>query len=536
MADSQPRRHGEGEWNLAMADSTGLENKHAGYEAMELIWQKLRDVTTGEEAVKGRDGGSVGGAQTRVVVGTEDGGVRNLRQVLTWDRAFVQDAYLPPLGGQDVDSYTRYLNRAEFYNASGRTVDGLVGAVMRKEPQVEPAETQPLDEWLDNIDLAGTDFNTFCAQVLREVVVTGRVGIFADYPASGPMQRPYLVMYKTEQITNWRTEVRDGQTVLAQVVLSECVSVPGEGGFGVAEQQRYRVLTLDDAGFLQVDVWTQDENNVWQLTETVQPQRRGVKLTYIPFVCLGPVQCTVEMQKSPILDLVNVNLHHYKLSADYRHMLHWSCIPQPVVIGDDPQTTYHWGSEEAWTLPSGATAEILECTGAASDAVKTALSDDENRMALLGARLLEAQKREAETAEAMRLRQAGESATLTTIAKTCSLGLQQALRWCIEWVGGDPEQVNVYLNTQFTAGRMAADDLLKYWTIVQGGGMSLDTFLALLVEDEIIAADEVESEKERIQMQGPIGLGQPGVRDPNAQDQGNGAGDGGPATEAKMMQ
>lgn len=491
-------------------DSKGLENKHAQYSANEYVWQKLRDVTDGEEAVKARDTGGVpGAANVRVDSSRDAGAVRSLRYTLEWDRQWVSQAYLPPLGGQDADSYTRYLNRAEFYAASARTVDGLVGAVMRKSPQIEPAETQPLDEWLDNIDLAGTDFDTFAADVLREVIITGRVGILVDYPTEGPMQRPYLVRYRTEQITNWRTEVRDGATLLTQVVLHEAVSVPGEGGFGVDEAERYRVLTLGEDGLLTVDIWERNETNenTWVLTESIQPQRRGQRLDYVPFVIIGPVKCDVEMQKSPILDLVNVNLHHYKLSADYRHMLHWSCIPQPIVIGDDPQQEYMWGSEAAWTLPSGASAQILECSGAAADAVKTALTDDENRMALLGARLLEAQKREAETAEAMRLRQAGESATLTTISKSVSQGLQQALRWCVGWVGGNPEQVNCYLNTDFGV-TFAATELTELFKIVQGGGMSLDTFMTILVKADLIAADEVEAEKERIQMAGPIGYEQ----------------------------
>src|SRR5512139_152942 len=505
-----------------------VTDEHADYQTSAYTWRMLRDFISGEKAVKDRDG-----VQLREYLMNRN---RATSTHVTVNDLLVAQAYLPPLGGQDVDAYVRYQSRAQLYGASGRTLDALAGAVMRKPPQIETSEGEgeaaphAIDELLLNIDLAGTPFETFAQCVLREVLAVGRAGVLVDFSGENVPEadrRPYCVVYTAEQIGNWREEIWDGATVLTQVVLRENEEIIPPDGFGSQLEPRYRVLTLDRESGLHVSLWRQTENNDWVEEELPQPTIRGSVLSYIPFVPVGSQQLGIEIQKPPLVELVYVNLHHYQMDADYRHGLHWTALPTAVVTGMDDlglqQQPLRIGSETAWMLPAGATASMLEFGGAGIGSIKAALNDDENRMALLGARLLENQKREAETAEAMRLRQAGESATLVNVAKTVGYGLQQALRWMAEWLGAPSENIEVELNTDFTESRMPASDTEAYWRIVQGGGMSLDTFLKLLAADDIIT-DGIEAEKARIQVQGPIGLQQPASEPlPGMNEPGNGA-------------
>src|SRR5277367_2159282 len=45
--------------------------------------------------------------------------------------------YLPKLSGQTAREYEAYVKRALYYGAVGRSIDGFVGAVVRKPPDIK---------------------------------------------------------------------------------------------------------------------------------------------------------------------------------------------------------------------------------------------------------------------------------------------------------------------------------------------------------------------------------------------------------------
>ena len=52
----------------------------------------------------------------------------------------------------------------------------------------------------------------------------------------------------------------------------------------------------------------------------VSPVRRGQRLAGIPFVFHGPGGDAVAVGKMPLADIMAVNLDHYRLDADYKHV------------------------------------------------------------------------------------------------------------------------------------------------------------------------------------------------------------------------
>jgi hypothetical protein len=144
------------------------------------------------------------------------------------------------------------------------------------------------------------------------------------------------------------------------------------------------------------------------------------------------------------------------------------------------------GPTEVWKLRKGDSVGMLEFSGNGLARLEAALAEKETKMALLGARLLEEQKRAAETAETARLRQAGESATLASISRIASMGIQQVLRWWVEWAGGDSNPVTFELNRDFVEGGMTPQDAVALMTLWQQGGISQETFLWLLQQGELL--------------------------------------------------
>ncbi len=123
-------------------------------------------------------------------------------------------------------------------------------------------------------------------------------------------------------------------------------------------------------------------------------------------------------------------LDHDRLDADHSHGMHFTALPTAWVSGFDKNNTLRIGSSTAWTTETaGAATGFLEYTGQGLTTFERAMDRDERLMAILGARLLEMQKRVGETAEAIELRQSGENSILGCVANSVGMSLTQVLRW-----------------------------------------------------------------------------------------------------------
>jgi hypothetical protein len=421
------------------------------------------------------------------------------------------ETYLPKLGGQDATEYDAYKTRATYYNASARTLQALVGALFRKPPTV--AWPEGLADHLDDITQTGLSLPAFALLVATQTLTTGRYGVLVEYPAPGsaPGSRPRWVGYPAEAICHWRTRRVGEATVLSLVVLYEEVEDDDPADpFVPLVVPQYRVLSLDEANFYRVDLWrgvertTDDGQTVttWQVVETLEPDFRGERLDYIPFRFFpdGP-----EVSKPPLLDLVDLNLSHYRSSADLEHGRHFCGLPTPWVAGFDPDTELRIGSSVAWVSTDvNAKAGMLEFTGQGLGALEKALQEKEAKMAAIGARLLEEPKREAETAETTRLRQSGEASVLQTFGQRLSEGLTACAAWHVAWLGSDPDPVSLALNADFASLPMGAPELTALWAVYLGGGMSFETWYHNLTRGELTRPDvDAETERALIEAQRP---------------------------------
>ena len=366
------------------------------YQAALPRWQRCRDAFEGNDAVKART-----------------------------------TAYLPALEGHQGSStkYDAYLTRAVFYNATARTVAGLLGSVFRAPPSwTFPAA---IEDDLTDVTLMGRPLVSFALMAFKELLVTGRVGVQVDMPKV-PDSRPYWVLRRAEDILSWRTVVTDGQETLTRVVLSEVVEEDDpEDEWSPTVIDQIRVLELVQhprtaAATYQIrrfrkkpSTETKAAPDTWEAFEApIVPLKHGDPLPYIPFQFIGPTSVTSAIEKSPIVDIVDVNLSHYRTSADFEHGAHVTALPTPWVSGAELKDgeTFPIGSDTAWVLPHPqAQAGMLEFTGDGLKTLERSLSVKQEQMASLGARLIESRKAAAETAEALRLAMSGDHSVLASI-------------------------------------------------------------------------------------------------------------------------
>lgn len=451
------------------------DSRHPQYTRHLFQWKKCRDSVEGSEAIKGAG-----------------------------------QLYLAQLDQMLESEYAAYKDRALFYGASDRTVKALTGAVMRRPPLLQnfpevPSTRDPEKVLKDNLGSRGEPFELICKKIVEEVVTTGRLGVYVDSdPDEGAAEAgadPYLCLYYAENIINWGERSIGGRKELEFVVLFE--NEPrremddNQDMFEYRQKERWRVLRMEGMGTpearFKVEVWERreseseddghaveedDDAENFELISEVYPTFRGGRpIPFIPFRFINPSDNTVEIEKPPILDLVNVNLSHYKNSADYEHGLHFTALPTAWVSGFNPDSTrLRIGSSIAWVSENvQAHAGFLEFSGHGLGAIATAMDKKERQMAVLGARLLEEQKADSEAAAALRLRHSGEESVLQHIVKSIDEALEHVLRWVAQWVAQPSDGISCKLNEEFNPLGIDPQSMIVMMNMVQSGDMSWDT-------------------------------------------------------------
>jgi Domain of unknown function (DUF4055) len=456
-----------------------VTTKHSDYMKQIDDWTQCRDAAEGSRAVKAR------GA-----------------------------LYLPMLLEQTPAEYDAYKARALWYGATARTIQGLGGSVFRKPMQLDGVKA--MEEQLKDITLTGITLESFCKQALEEVLKIGRYGILVDMPKvveGKDPGRPYWVPYKAEQIRNWTTEQVDGDTVLTQVVLNEeHLEKDAKDQFEQKCTEQYRVLRLINKAYT-VELWRKRESSEgkadeWYIAETINPVKRGQPLDYIPFSFVGPTNVAPAPERPPLLDLTEVNLSHYRTSADLEHGRHFCGLPTPWVAGfNTDDTKLRIGSSVAWVSDKPeAHAGMLEFTGQGLGALERAIEEKQAQMAVLGARMLEPQKKSVEAADTHEARQSGETSALQSLAGSVEQAITQCLQWHSDWIGqaGEP---TCELNKVFVEARMSPAELAELVKTWQAGGMAQETLYWNMQRGELTRPGVTfEEEKKLIEEQAPAML------------------------------
>jgi len=367
--------------------------------------------------------------------------------------------------------------------------------------------------------LANEGIDDLAHTCVREVLTIGRAGVYVDAGEDDGAE-PYITIYVGENILNWRYDTIDGRRKLTIVVLQE-IYEESVDGFQLKRFRRYRVLRLggeegNEAAGLTYFVETYihergDDGNELEDSfvsegQVVPTMRGGATLDHIPFSFVSVGGTASEVSSPPLLDLCNVILSDYRNSADLEHGLHFAALPTPYVIGDDSddKPVRKIGSSTAWEISNDrAQVGYLEFSGKGLGAISDMRADKRKQMAVLGARMLEEQKRASEAAETLRLRQSGEQSALANVSMACSQVMTLALQWHYMWTNpghtlADPrvQAISYDLNKDFAIGTIDAQTINALFMLLQSGAVSWDTFFYNLSQGEIIPAG-VTSDEER---------------------------------------
>jgi hypothetical protein len=387
-------------------------------------------------------------------------------------------SYLPQLSGQTRDEYNSYKLRATFYSIVGRTVTALTGLAMTGDPQIK-ASKEMLDQMIH--PEFGVDLEEFRYKTLLEIQLVGRMGWLIDSPRQA--RNVGIIPYISESVINWEL---DGVGRPTMVMLMECEMVKNSQNPYKQEQViRYRELVLE-GGVYKQRVY---DSKSTQLYEVV-PSFGGRTLDYIPFFMYNPFGQGWEIEKTPLIDLVNLNLSHYRTSADLEHGRHFCGLPTPVITGSEvANNKLKIGGNRAWVLPEpGADAKYLEFTGQGLQSLEKALAEKEAQLSSLSVNVIDRSTRGSESPETVKMRYTSETASLALVVssvQSCVTKVYNTIKMLYQW----RDEFSIVFAKQFISGSLSAEEVSKYSGTYLAGGLSVESYVSLLRRGGTLSAE-----------------------------------------------
>ena len=250
---------------------------------------------------------------------------------------------------------------------------------------------------------------------------------------------------------DWNVTDINGRLELSRVVLRELFyDRKADGALAFSFRARYRVLTLtldETTGtyiYEQLVFVDREATGMPAIDAppdfTIIPTVRGEPLNYIPFQIIGPFTNTMDIEKPPMLDIVSLNLSHYKSYAQLEQGRYYTGNPiyWAKTSGEGPGE-YYVGPDVVWELGIDDDAGIIEFQGNGLKFLESALLGKEQQIAAIGGRMMPGTSRAAaESDNSLKLKEQNEQTLLLNIADTIDESFTQALRWWAGWANASP--------------------------------------------------------------------------------------------------
>ncbi len=430
--------------------------------------------------------------------------------------------YLPmpnPLDQSDenIARYRAYVCRAMFYAITGYTLEGMLGQVFQTPPAAElPANLEVIQT---DADGGGVSLDQQSQLALSYVMQFARAGVLVDYPKvpegvstvaeleTGKV-RPRIILYRPHDIINWRTVTVGGKILLSLVVLRESYPMSDDGFREICGFQ-FRVLRLIN-GYYHGEVWRaspEKDGAAFEKVEDYDPtQADGKQWEEIPFSFIGSSTNDACMPvTTPLYDLAELNIAHYRNSADYEESVFLVGQPTPWVSG----VTKDWvkdvfggklnlGSRSVISLPEKGAAGLLQAEP--NTLSGEAMKGKEEQMRATGAKLImpgQVQKTATETA----IQNTADSCILAKCASNVSTAYEKALNWAALFIGAS-EKPEYKLNTDFDAATMSAQDIAQLIASWQAKAITTSEMRESMKETGIATLD-LEAYQSEIDTAGP---------------------------------
>lgn len=457
------------------------------------------------------------------------------------------DIYLPATPGQLLDgmkagqlgklNYDAYKTRALFHDYVNEAVQTYIGLLHQNPPTIELPDA--MKDMLEHGTNNGESLETLLRRVNEQQLVSGRLGLLLDLPRIPDPAKPlpYITMYTAETVRNWDdSDDKEGVNTLEFVSLDES-AYERNADFVWQLMEKYRILILGDVIEAirgeadvpldqRVEAEAEEESkprvykmgtfyvkdgNALDESKMIVPMIRGTSLDKVPFVFVNSKDIISQPDTPPLLGLCRLTMAIYRGEADYRHHLFMQGQDTLVVVGglksgndplapdDDAQRV---GAGARIDVDIGGDAKYIGVNSTGLSEVRQALENDKKR-AESKAGTLDGKGSQKESGEALKIRMAAQTATLTSIALSGAAAIENLLKIAAEWLGQDPEKVKVTPNLEFSDFQVDGKEIVDLMSArTMGAPISLESIHSIMVErgltqmsfeDEMAKVDEEDA-------------------------------------------
>jgi hypothetical protein len=419
--------------------ANSVSNIHPDYRGFQKSWKKIRDCLKGEDKIKS--------------------------ETIT---------YLPQPEGMKNEyeaAYYAYIERAHFPLITSYALSGALGLVISKLPEFHVPSS--LEYILKNATRDNKTIQQFFLDIIIEIFQTGRVPLLIDYLTEKNEFR--FVQYNAEEFINWKMGYTStGEQKLKLGVIKEKVVEPDDI-FSHETNDEYRVLYLNEDGQYTSQIFKEGYNSARELTinsnVAMIPTVYGTTFDKIPMVVAGSIDNSFDIQPIPLVSVANCSVQIYRKEADLANSEFLSCNPTLVIVGasNDDNLPNVVGSSVMMVIPNEQARVFYTTTDtAALTHVKDHIKDLYEEAIRHGVAILDARKG-VEAAEALRIRQTTQSATIFSIYMSAVNAIKTGLEYICEWGGFNKEEIQIdtpnSLNTGFP-------DAAVLKAIIEGVGSS----------------------------------------------------------------
>lgn len=438
-----------------------IDYRHPAYNTFSDEWQLVTDCVDGERAVKA---------------------AREKYLPHPSDNATSED----PVG----ERYKNYLARAPFLNATGRSLNGLIGIAFDKPVTVTISGFSGYDLEAD-ADGEGQPLTQLIRDALSQNLQRGRAGLLADYTGHGEQTeatrgRPVIRLYTAKQIINWR--VTDGKTSLVVIEYEEPVK---SDGFELEMKTKWKELRLID-DLAHAREWWKEGNEFISSDWIILTDAKGNKLTELPWSWIGANNNDHTPDTPPLADLAYMNIKHYHIEADIAESSHLVGQPMIFVSGLTTQWVKEYmsdginvGSRKAILLPQGGEMNFAQ-TDERSLQI-TVAERREKQMAMLGAKLVE-RNTSARTATQASDEAQTDNSVLSLCAGNVEQAFNRAIQFCVQFAGAG--EASVELNKRYEIAQLDSASITALLGAVQSGKMRLTDFVAYLQKIGVVSEEQ----------------------------------------------
>ena len=422
-----------------------------------------------------------------------------------------KEKYLPRPSGmtntkEGNAAYLSYITRAHFPDFTAKFLSGLTGVTKINPPKVSlPASMEYL---LEDCDGLGTPLDVFFFQSVRMSLKAGRQLIFVDVDQVN--NRLKLVRYSAIELINWGVVDRvysdkDADFFVIKEKINNSTSI-----FGHDYVDQYRVLTTSKTlGVPNVDnvfISVVFDENGSMIGGVTVPELMGKPYNGMPVVIIGSTDISIEPDQIPLLGVAKCALQMYMKDADLSNAMFLTCNPTLCMSGVSSDEN---GMSGGSILVGSNISITMEDPNARAYYTKTDASGlQEVRLSIqtyleeakhAGSALLSGDQKGVESGEALRIKAASTTASLSTTAQANARGFEKVLRYMAAWMNADPKAVSIKIDSDYLDNMLTPEYINQLVKLFEDKIISHKTALSRLVEGKFLDEDfDVEEELESV--------------------------------------